>query len=306
MTVSGWNFTPSSVVCWNQSAPLELPTAYVNSTTLTAQVSAADLQNAGHAAVQVMEPSGSTTSGMLFTIGLAPVPGLTVVNTIANDLVWDPVYQKIYLSLPSSDGVNGNTVQVLDPLTGTLGASAFAGSEPNLLAVSNTSKYLYVSLNGAPNVQRMTLPNFGTDISIPLGSNQLYGPFYALDLEAAPNSDNTVAVVRELPGLSPEGSAGVVIYDDRTARSNILCGPGQAQSNSCANITWTGPYDFIQWSADGCTMFATNDETTGADFYTIPVTTSGFGTGTDYKGVLVLAKFITIPSQATFILTAAR
>ena len=31
----------------------------------------------------------------------------------------------------------------------------------------------------------MTLPSLGTDISIPLGSDAFYGPYYAMDLQAA-------------------------------------------------------------------------------------------------------------------------
>jgi hypothetical protein len=190
----------------------------------------------------------------------------TTINIRANDLVWDPNSQKIYLSLPSTDGANGNSVQVLDPVTGQLGAAAFAGSEPNLRSASASGKYLYVSLDGASAVQRMTLPNLGTDIKIALGSSSYDGAYSAGNLQASPVADGTLAIVRENSGVSPAEEGGVTIYDDATARPNALCGFIQAGCISNGAL-----YDTIQWNADGTMMFAANNEDTGFDFYTIPV-----------------------------------
>ncbi|NYF52698.1 YncE family protein [Tunturiibacter gelidoferens] len=260
-----------------------MSTSYTNSTTLTAQLSGADMQVVGSDSISVVNtaPGGGTSNSISFAVTAAPTQGTTVIPIQANDLAWDPVNKKIYLSLPSVDGSTGNSVQVLDPATGSLGASTFAGSEPNLLAVSANSKYLYVSLNGASNVQRMTLPNLGLDILIPLGGDKFDGPFSAMDMQAAPNSDATVAVVRDTPGFSPAEEGGVVIYDDGTARTSALCGWIQA---GCFNAS-PGLFDSIQWSSDGSTMFAANNEDTGFDFYTIPVTSAGFGKVTDYGGL---------------------
>src|SRR5579872_6798130 len=148
-----------------------------------------------------------------YSVSAQDVPGVSVtvrtVNIVANDLAWDSINKKIYLSLPSTAGTNGNSIQVLDPSTGQLGANAFAGSEPSVLSVSATSKYLYVGLKGSSNVQRMTLPGLGTDIKVPLGSTQYSGPLFAADLQASPVADATVAVGL---GSSGSGANGVVIY----------------------------------------------------------------------------------------------
>jgi hypothetical protein len=231
----------------------------------------------------VSSPSsgGGTSNGLTFVVNSTSTPGAMVVNVLANDLVWDAVNQKIYLSLPSVVGDNGNSIQVLDPANGTLGALAFAGSEPNLLSVSAKSQYLYVSLNGASSVQRMTLPNLGTDIKIALGGDSFFGPYYALDLQAAPNADGSAAVVRGTPDVSPEEEGGVVIYDNGTARANPLCGFIQTGCTGSGGDLFSS----IQWNSDGSEMFAANNEDTGFDFYSIPVTSSGFGKITDYGGV---------------------
>ncbi|MGP8094599.1 MAG: IPT/TIG domain-containing protein [Candidatus Sulfotelmatobacter sp.] len=278
ITATGSNFVSSSTVLWNGSA---LTTSYTNSTTLTAQVPATDLATAGIAAVTVSNPTpgGGTSGAVNFTVG----GGLQVVNILASDLAWDPVNQVIYLSLPSTDGSNGNSVQILNPTTGTLGTAAFAGSEPNLLSVSATSQLLYVSQLGAPTVEVMTLPDLGSDITIQLGSDAFDGPFYAMDLQAAPNADGTVAVVRGAKNVSPVEEGGVVIYDSGTARTNVICGWIQ---NGCPNPN-NYLMDSIQWKTDGSEMFAANNEETPSfDFYTLAVNASGFGTVTDYPGVV--------------------
>lgn len=296
ITVKGTNFISTSAVKWNDTV---LATTYSSATSLTATVDASYLVNAGTATITVVNPNpgGGVSGGATFTINSASAGGVTTVDVAANSLAWDPLNQVIYLSLPSLDGANGNTVQILDPATGALGASAFAGSEPNLLSVSATSKYLYVSLNGSSNVQRMTLPNLGTDIEISLGPSSFYGPYFAMDMQAAPNSDDTVAVVRGVPNTSPEEEGGVLIYDDATVRPNVLC--GWIQIPACANPSYpTGLYDSIQWNADGSDMYIANYEDTAFDFYSVPVTASGFGTVTDYAG-LVPGFFALIHYDAT-------
>lgn len=275
ITATGSSFISSSVVEWNGGA---LPTSYQSATTLTAQVSAADLQNAGTASISVENPSpgGGNSAAVSFTIQSALPAGVSVVNVAANDLAWDPVHQTIYLSLPGADASNGNSIQPLDPATGNLGTAVFVGGEPNLLSVSTNSEYLYVGLNGASNVLQLALPGLTTVRTISLGSDPSLGPYFALDLQAAPGVDGTFAVVRETPGYEPAESGGVVIYDNGTARGSVLCGWGQGCSGSLDIL------DSIQWNSDASQMFASNYESTGFDFYTIPVTSAGFGTPVDY------------------------
>jgi len=284
IALTGTNFLSTSSIMWNSTA---LTTTYTSATSLSASVPANLVATAGTAAVAVLNPApgGGASSTVSFTITAIPTGAITSVPILANDLAWDPVNQNIYLSLPSVDGANGNSVQILDPTTATLGASSFAGSEPNLLSVSANSKYLYVSLDGASDIQRLTLPSLAADIEIPLGPSSFYGPYYAMDLQAAPSADSTMAVVRGTPGVSPEEEGGVIIYDDGTARPNVLCGwiqiPACSSPNQGANL-----YDSIQWNADATEMYIANNEDTGFDFYTVPVTSSGFGTVTDFPGLV--------------------
>jgi hypothetical protein len=99
-----------------------------------------------------------------------------------------------------------------------------------------------------------------------------------MDVEASPAADSTVAFVLGALGVSPGEEGGVHIYDDSTPRANALCGFIQ--------IGCTGQggdlFDSIQWSQAADEMYMLNNEDTGFDYYTAPVTASGFGTVKDY------------------------
>jgi len=65
VTISGTGFASSSVAQWNG---LSLVTSYANSTTLTAQISAADLLNQGTGQITVANPSGPASNSFPFVI----------------------------------------------------------------------------------------------------------------------------------------------------------------------------------------------------------------------------------------------
>lgn len=282
LTASGSGFGPSSVVNWNYTA---LATTYVSDTTLTAKVPASDLTSVGPVSIWVSNPGGGMSSSATFKVTPELPPGVNAVYIQANSLAWDPVNQVIYLSLPSVDGANGNMVQAVNPTTGALGASADAGSEPNLLSVSANSKYLYVSLGGTSNVvQRMTLPALVKDIAIPMGNDGYGGLFYALDVQAAPNADGTVAIASGYrisaylePGVILPEELDARIYDDGVARPNAVSWSHCSGQISCR-------FNSIQWNADASMLFAADYYDSGYDFYTVPVNAQGFGTVTDYPG----------------------
>lgn len=79
LTVNGTNFVSDSVVRWNNSPR---PTTFVNSTRLTAQISAQDLASVGTASVTVFTPpaGGGQSNAAIFTIGEPP----NAVPAIAN------------------------------------------------------------------------------------------------------------------------------------------------------------------------------------------------------------------------------
>jgi hypothetical protein len=65
LTADGTGFTPSSVVRWVGS---DRPTAFINSTRLTATISAADVSTVGDFPVTVRDPAAAETAPVLFHV----------------------------------------------------------------------------------------------------------------------------------------------------------------------------------------------------------------------------------------------
>jgi hypothetical protein len=83
LTATGTNFYSSSVINWNGSAKT---TTFVNATTLTASITAADIASAGTATVTITNPApgGGTSSGQTFTINANVSPTIAVTSSFAN------------------------------------------------------------------------------------------------------------------------------------------------------------------------------------------------------------------------------
>lgn len=275
LTVSGVSFLPSTTIQWNGS---NRPVTYVSTAELQVQITSADISTAGTASLTATSPppQGGTSSSFSFPINPNSGPGfsLSIANQASNDLVWDAVNNVIYLSAPSTAATNANSIATLNPATAAITFSQFAGSEPDALAIAGDSSYVYVGLDGANMVQRFTLPSLGKDINYPLGSDPGQGSYFALDLQVAPGAPHTSAVTLGLPNSIPAAIGGIVIYDDATPRPVTVTG----------FIPSGHVYDSLQWGADATALYAANNETSGLDFYTITVSSTGAVLDNDYFG----------------------
>ena len=271
-TVYGSNFIPTSVIQWNGAA---LTTSYLSDSYLEAQVPASNLSNPGVAEVVVVNPGpgGGSSTSLLFGInGFNYTP--LVVSQLANDMVWDPTNQVIYLSVPSLASANGNTIAVLNPTSGSIQSTQFAGSEPDALAISDDSQFLYAGLDGSSSVQRFTLPSMVPDINYSLGAGAYpAGPYFAVDLQIAPSLPHTTAVSSSswsetLGNGYVSATGGMAIFDDATQRSTIADTSGDL-------------YDSLQWGSD-TRVYAINNEISSFDFYVLSVGSGGVTLAHDY------------------------
>ncbi|TDP59380.1 T9SS type A sorting domain-containing protein [Flavobacterium dankookense] len=139
------------------------------------------------------------------------------LNLTVNDLVYDSVTNKIYASIPSANGANGNSIGVINPVTKTLENTVFIGSEPSVLAISDNGQYVYAGFTGTSTIRRFDVANQTAGLQFSLGSDPFFGSFYAQDIEVMPGSPNTIAVSRRRPNVSPT-HGGVAIYDDSVMR----------------------------------------------------------------------------------------
>ena len=262
-TVYGSNFIPTSVIQWNG---VGLTTSYLSDSYLVAQVPASNLANPGIAEISVLTPGpgGGSSTSLLFGInGFNYTP--LVVSQLANDMVWDPTNQVIYLSVPSLAPANGNTIAVLNPTSGAIQSTQFAGSEPDALAISDDSQFLYAGLDGSSSVQRFALPNLLPDIGYLLGAGQYpFGPYFAQGLQVAPGLPHTTSVSRGSALAFP--ALNMAIFDDGTQRPVVAD---------------QGTYDSPQWGSGG-KIYAANNWDTRFDLFVLTVGSNGVSLSHDY------------------------
>jgi hypothetical protein len=224
IVISGSNFMTGATVQWNG---VNIPTTYINSGELQAQPTTADFATASINQISVTNPAPGTISPSTIFNVTYPVT-VTVLDLPANDLVWDPFAQRIYASMPSSYGENGNSIAVINPASGAVTNYYNAGSEPNRLALSATSSYLYVGLNGNGSVQRLDLPGFTKDIDVNLGTGANPGANFASDLKVSPsNADLFAVILNELN--SDYGSGPLAFYNGSTKLADSVSSPSMTQ-----------------------------------------------------------------------------
>ena len=162
----------------------------------------------------------------------------------ANDAAWDATRGVLYLSVPGDAPERAATITEFNPATGAFGASVSAGTEPNLLAISDDDQFLYVADKALGEVRRFTLGPLAPDITIPLGNDTQHPyayPHVAQDLQVAPGQPHVIAVKRQIPQFSP-GDRGVVVFDDAVARPTI----------------WDDGGPFLQWGSDATRLYTNN------------------------------------------------
>ena len=104
------------------------------------------------------------------------------IAQVTNDIIYDSFSRKIYASVPSSAGLYGNSITVIDPFSGATGPSVYIGSEPNKLALSHDGEYLYIGLDGAAAVRRFHIPTLTAGLQFTLGSDPYDGLFFVEDM----------------------------------------------------------------------------------------------------------------------------
>lgn len=249
LTVTGTNFDAAAIIQFNGSA---LTTNVVSSTQLQATVASANISTPGTVSVTVANPTsnGGVSAPSTFFVGptggtssLGASYAMVVVGQTSRDMVYDPVHREIFLSVPEGSA-SGNTISVLDIATAKVVGAQFAGSNPNVLAMSDDSQFLYAGMDGSSSVQRFTLPGLGQDLNYSLGSAGFFGPQFALDLGVAPGAPHTTAVTLGVFNVGPNAQGGIKIFDDATARP------------TGTNIE---DLNHLQWGGDASTVFATGE-----------------------------------------------
>ena len=90
------------------------------------------------------------------------------VDVIPKHIAWDPVSQRLYASVSTTD-LHGDSVAVVEPVTGTVERYIHVGNKPNRLALSPDGQFLYVGLDGDHAIARVRLSTQTLDLTFGLG-----------------------------------------------------------------------------------------------------------------------------------------
>lgn len=187
-----------------------------------------------------------------------------------NDLVYDSETNKIYASIPSSNGANGNSIGIINPNTYSLENTVYMGSEPTVLAISDNGQYIYSGFMGASIIRRFDIETQTAGLQFNLGADNSTGAFYAEDIEVMPGNPETIAVSRKNNGFSPRHE-GVAIYDNGIVREN-------------ATADHTGS-NVIEFTTEN-TLIGYNNESTEYGIRTLVVDSSGVTNTTVSQSIL--------------------
>jgi hypothetical protein len=208
--VTGTGFVSASSVLLNGAA---VPTTFVSSTNLTANVPASSLATPGVFPITVVTsaPGGGASAAQYFT---------AYVSIPNNSMVYNPANGLFYLSVPSAAGAPyGNTIVSIDPLTGETGTPIPVGSEPNRLAITSDGKYLWVALDGAAAVRKVDLTTATAGLQFPIGPSGSSNDTVAA-LAALPGEPDSVVVSTYYGGYTVPTGQSLTIYDSGVARPN--------------------------------------------------------------------------------------
>jgi hypothetical protein len=263
LTVNGANFASDAAVQWNGTS---LPTTYVSATQLQATIAPSSLASPGTAVVSVINTSESNTSANSLAFTITPASSstsITAINLASLDLAWDATNAHLIAPVWSADPQYGNTLAAIDPSTGAIVTSVATTPDPDLARISSDGNSVFTGYAAANWATQLALPGFSSPSSFNLGADSSYGPYFALDLQAAPGSPDTAAITLGSKGVLPPAIGGIVIYDSGVPRPTKA--PGFGLGNE---------YDNLQWGSDSSSMYAT-DLSDGGDFYAFTVNTSG-------------------------------
>ena len=204
----------------------------------------------------------SVNSGSAINIVISSGPPLKVNFQVTydavNDAVWDPQSQLLYLAIGSAGLVFPNSLVGFDPQAGKIVSSAFAGSEPTTLAVSDDGQFLYVGLRGANEIRRFSLPSLAPNLDFPSDADEFApgssggAPLFPLQIAVAPGAAHSIAVSRSVSfgSVVPFGYSNTevrpgaaLVFDDAVSRPYPQGASPNAQSvtwGASASILYTG------------------------------------------------------------------
>lgn len=154
--------------------------------------------------------------------------GAFLVKYPVNDLLYEPLQNKLFVAVPAQPNSLPKGIGILDPNTAAQTAFQSLTQEPYLMSRTSGGEYLYVSFKDATRVGRLQLPSFAQDLSFGVGSESPYAgtvySFYAGAIEPLPSDPNSVVVweVRAPYPTAGEFPRGITLYRSGVAQPKFI------------------------------------------------------------------------------------
>ena len=157
----------------------------------------------------------------------ASAQNVRVLPIVAKSMAYDKKTNLIYAVVGNeSNSGFANSVVAIDPTTGKFGKPVFVGTDPQSIVVSDSSQYLYVSVNDGSNVRRLTLSPLASDKLYPVGDGVAIRMMFPLQ-----GKPEGFVAVRSSRGISPDGAV-VAVYVNGAAKEDFT----HAGHSFCAGI----------------------------------------------------------------------
>lgn len=190
-----------------------------------------------------------------------PVTPVTILDIQTNDMVYDSVTDRLYVSIPSSNPTNGNSIGIINLDNNTLENSVYIGDEPGPLEISDDGQFIYIGLKDSPKVKQFVVSNQQVGMEFGLGNDDGYGACYAYDISVMPEAPNTIAVSRVNSGFGIY--LGTAIFDSGIER--VINTETNTQYND----------NFVIQFYNNSIIYGFNNHSTGYDLNTLTVDSSG-------------------------------
>jgi DNA-binding beta-propeller fold protein YncE len=181
----------------------------------------------------------NTDAGGLFFVQISAIPlisnpvipppvysfpttaGVSVLDLTVNDLAYDASRDRIYASVPASQGALADSIVTIDPGQAIVVASLPAGPNPRRLAISDDNSELYFTMGAINNaalyvsegLRRIDLASMTMTAEFAVQA-KMGGYIQTIpDLTVLPGQARSIAVISNF-----FGSGAVSIYDDSTVR----------------------------------------------------------------------------------------
>jgi hypothetical protein len=144
-----------------------------------------------------------------------------IINLQTRDLVYSPLDNRIYATVPNSAAMSANSLVEIDPASGALRSSIPIGFDPNQVVISSNGRTIHAVFGGNRGIQPfdVTTQSLGTAFFIPGGPQ-------VRELYSIPGREKALLIATHDPRFSPSATGTQVWENGVELRDHVGQGVG--------------------------------------------------------------------------------